>query len=110
MFENGIVDSRVLRAQAASPAVVDFGQFQLGGVSADFFPGPRQPDVHVPHAPVVVGLEARRSCQQPCQCGQVGVQLDLAYLQELVLVKQSGALGAAEPSFPACCISSATAW
>ena len=30
-------------------------------------PGPRQPDVHVPDLPVVVGLQARERCQQPTE-------------------------------------------
>ena len=74
----------VLQAAAALRALLRFGGFRRR-------PCPRQPDVHVPHAPVVVGLEARKGCQQPCQRGQVGVQLDLAHLQELVLVQQPGA-------------------
>ena len=60
-FENGIVGSGVLRAQAATPAVVDFGQIQFGGVSADFSPFPRQLDVHV-----------RRLRNYPSLCGVAG--------------------------------------
>ena len=96
-FEDGILRSGVLRAQAAALAFVDLGQIQFGGVSADVYPCPWQPDVHIPHTPVVVGLEACESCQQPRQSGQIGVQTDLAHFQKLVLVKQTGALGAAEP-------------
>ena len=51
--------SGMLRAQVAALADVDFGQFPLGGGSASSSLASRQPDVHVPHAPVVVGLEAR---------------------------------------------------
>ena len=34
---------------------------------------PRQTDVHMPHAPVVVSLEARKGCQQPRQHGNIGM-------------------------------------
>ena len=59
--------------------------------------GSRRLGVHMPHVPVVVGLEGCKGCQWPRQRAEFGVQFHLAHLQELVLVKQPGALAAVEP-------------